>query len=88
MKNTVGAFDWLLFRVLLSAPRKFQPSTRASGIGAFKESDGAMLSAGPVRHGAMLSAGPVVVVDHRTRLTRHSIKCAKANKVASSFHLF
>ena len=57
MKNTVGAFDWFLFRVLDTGPRKFKPSTRTSGIGAFREC-----------HGAMLPAGHAVVVDYRTHL--------------------
>ena len=57
MENTVGAFDGFLFRVLHTGPRKFKPSTWTSGIGAFKES-----------HGAMPSASPVVVVDYRTHL--------------------
>ena len=58
MKNTVGAFDWFLFRVLHTGLRKFKPSTRTTGIGAFRESHGAMPSAGPV----------VVVVEYRTHL--------------------
>ena len=55
MKNTVGAFDWFLFLVLHTGPRKFKP--RTNGIGFFRES-----------HGAMPLAGPVVVVDYRTHL--------------------
>ena len=53
MKNTGSAFDCFLFRALLTGPRKFKLKTRTSGIGAFRESDG-----------AMLPAGPVVVVDY------------------------
>ena len=56
MKNTVGAFDWILFRVLHSGPLEFKP--RTSAIGAFRDD-----------HGAMPPAGPVVVVeDYRPHL--------------------
>ena len=55
MKYRVVAFDWFLFRGLHTGPRKFKPSTR--GIGAIRES-----------HGAIPPAGPVVVVDYRTYL--------------------
>ena len=61
VKNTVSAFDCFFFRVLLTGPRKFKPSTRTSGIGAFRES-----------HGAMPPAGPVVVVDYLNTPTPHS----------------
>ena len=54
-KKYRSAFDWFLFRVLYSEPRKFMP--RTSGIGAFRES-----------RGAMPPAGPVVVVNYRTHL--------------------
>ena len=57
MKNTVGAVDCFLFWVLHTGPRKFKPSIKTSRIGAFRES-----------HGTMLPAGPDVVVDYRTHL--------------------
>ena len=53
----LDAFDWFLFRVLLTGPRKLMPGTRTSGIDAFRES-----------HGAMSPAGPVVVVNYETHL--------------------
>ena len=55
--KTVGAFDWFLFRVLHTGPRKFKSNTRTSGIDAFRES-----------HGTIPRAGSVVVVDYRTHL--------------------
>ena len=57
MKNTIGAFDWFLLQVLYTGPHNFKPSTRTSGVGAFRES-----------HGAMPPAGSVVVVDYETHL--------------------
>ena len=57
MKNTIGAFDWFLLQVLYTGPRNFKPSTRTSGVGAFRES-----------HGAMPQAGSVVVVDYEIHL--------------------
>ena len=57
IKNAVGAFDWFLFWVLHTGPRKFKPSSRTSGVGAFRES-----------HNAMPFHGSVVVVDYRTHL--------------------
>ena len=57
IKNTIGAFDWFLLQVLYTEPRNFKPSTRTSGVGAFRES-----------HGAMPQAGSVVVVDYETHL--------------------
>ena len=72
MKNTVVAFDWFLFRLLHNGPRNFKPSTRTSGIDAFRES-----------HGAMPSAGPDVVVDYGTHLHVIQSNAPKLNKVAS-----
>ena len=77
MKNTVGAFDWFLFRVLHAGPRKFKPSTRTSGIGAFRES-----------HGAMLPAGPAVVVDYRTHLLVIQSNAPKLIKLHPPFIYF
>ena len=57
IKNTVGALDRFLFRVLHTGPRKFKPTTRISGTHAFRES-----------HGATPPTGPVVVADYRTHL--------------------
>ena len=57
MKNTIGVFDWFLLQVLYTGPRNFKPSTRTSGVGAFRES-----------HGAMPQAGSVVVVDYEIHL--------------------
>ena len=77
MKNTVGAFDWFLFRVLHAGPRKFKPSTRTSGIGAFRES-----------HGAMLPAGTAVVVDYRTHLLVIQSNAPKLIKLHPPFIYF
>ena len=70
MKNTVSVFDWCLFRVLHTGPRKFKPSTRTSGVGAFRES-----------YNAMPPAGPVVVVDYRTQLTHLPVIQSNAPKL-------
>ena len=75
MRNTVVAFNWFLFRVLHTEPRKFKP--RTSGIGAFRES-----------HGAMPQAGPVVVVDYRTHLHLIQSNAPKLRKLDPPFIYF
>ena len=75
MKNTVSAFDCFLFRVLHTGPRKFKP--RTSGIGAFRES-----------HGAMPSAGPAVVVAYRTHLHVIQSNAPKLIKLHPPFTYF